>query len=432
MSTKSSVRYRQYIVINNAASLVPPSQSYGPTTTVKTIQYDSRNRTRTGVANPKWRSQIILGQNASTNFTASERRDRGQLQKYDRFNKNLPASQNLSHSWGYSMPLAADLPILPAFMSIEEADDKARQKFYKNAIKAQRFLQSGVFLGEIKQTLGLILSPAKSARLLVDVFVKSAKRRARPRKGSNNIVTAAQKLKLVGNAIADSWLQFSFGWEPLISDLEGACGLLASLALRTNQEFVNISGAGLDYENLLVSDGLTGFSSNRPYSVLQQKHTYREVRVKYYGRIRLDVPELADGRILSGLGLTTSDIIPTAWELIPWSFLIDYFTNIGDVIDAWSYPVAKLAWASKVVVENRQCDCFWSYNEPRTRTLMGVGNWISVKVDRNAFRISNEKRVTRTAEVYVRPPELKFELPFARKKQFNIAALFAASRLRIR
>jgi hypothetical protein len=433
LSTKTSSRTKQNLVLNYNATLTPPGTTYVMESgyPIKLNQSTNCDRTRTGVANPRWRSQIIKGENASTDFSGTENTGAFVNQKYDIYSKNLPSSQKLSHQWGFTTPLGSDMPSLPSFMSQSKADNIARQKFYKNAVKAQRFLQSGVFIGELKQTLGLIRNPAKSARLLIDVFAKSARRLARPRKGSNNIVTAKQKLLLLKNAIADSWLEFSFGWKPLASDIDAASNLLASLALRANHEFASIEGIGYDFSNSLVSSSLTGLATNRPYAVLQTKQTHTDVLIKYYGRIRLDVPELADGRIMSGLGLTVADIIPTAWELIPWSFFVDYFSNIGDVLEAWSYPTAKLAWASKVVVQNRKGITQWVYHSARTKTLYG-SNITSISVNRNAYRTFGIKQVNRTAVVFVRPPELQFELPFSSGKFFNIGALLATSRRGIR
>jgi hypothetical protein len=61
-------------------------------------------------------------------------------------------------------------------------------------------------------------------------------------------------------------------------------------------------------------------------------------KVKFWSTIRWapDTP----ARIIPGseehqkrlLGLHPSEIASTAWELLPWSFLIDYFTNIGKYI----------------------------------------------------------------------------------------------------
>jgi hypothetical protein len=390
------------------------------------------NRTRTGVANPKWRSQVLKAENASTDFTATQSSATFVGSKYDIINKNLPSSQNITHNWGYTCPLNADLVVLPSFMSQLKADNLARQKFYKRAIQANRYLQSGVFLGELRQTLSLIRNPAKSARLLVDVFAKSTFRRARPRRGrSSRNITIAEKLKYLKNAIADSWLEFSFGWNPLAADVDAAYRLLNDLATKTNRMFAEVKGSNLQYDKKLITSALTGQATNRPYSVLQTKQTYAEVIVSYYGRIRLDMPNSVD-RYFTGLGLTVADILPTSWELVPWSFFVDYFTNVGDVIEAWSFPVSRLAWATKVVVEERKSSTQWVYNAARTQVLYG-GNIVSAEVDRNAIRTSGEKRVTRTATVYVRPPELQFEMPFSSlKKSLNIGALMATSRRGIR
>jgi hypothetical protein len=49
------------------------------------------------------------------------------------------------------------------------------------------------------------------------------------------------------------------------------------------------------------------------------------------------------------LGYDPASFLPTVWELIPYSFLIDYFTNIGEIIEGWSSLLTRLAWCNRTV-----------------------------------------------------------------------------------
>jgi len=52
-------------------------------------------------------------------------------------------------------------------------------------------------------------------------------------------------------------------------------------------------------------------------------------------------------------GFQPSEFLPTAWELLPWSFLADYFSNIGDCLTAWSTVTDKVevAYINRTIVQ---------------------------------------------------------------------------------
>lgn len=45
-------------------------------------------------------------------------------------------------------------------------------------------------------------------------------------------------------------------------------------------------------------------------------------------------------------GLDLSDLAPTTWELIPWSFFVDYFTDVGNAIEAASVRLVEMAYVT--------------------------------------------------------------------------------------
>lgn len=55
--------------------------------------------------------------------------------------------------------------------------------------------------------------------------------------------------------------------------------------------------------------------------------------------------------VLQDFGVSLSDIPSTAWELIPASFVADYFANIGDFLDATYLSMSKNILAYSCVVK---------------------------------------------------------------------------------
>jgi hypothetical protein len=42
--------------------------------------------------------------------------------------------------------------------------------------------------------------------------------------------------------------------------------------------------------------------------------------------------------------LVPSKFLPTAWDLLPWSWMADFFTNVGDIIRGLSFVSGNLCW----------------------------------------------------------------------------------------
>lgn len=430
MGTKSSTRKKRISVYKKFLQQEFNNSPVGPIMSLDFSSDMTLNRTRTGSPNPKWRSQIFRGENATTPFSASETIATYSSMDFDISYSNPSQSfPYLIRQWGETGPGTGvgELTGYPSFLddgANSKADNEARQKFYKRAANSQRYLQAGVFLGELKQTLRLIRNPALAARKVLEKLVRAAELYPRRFKTSGTSTTL-HRISELRKLLADSWLEFSFGWKPLASDVNAGFQLLSDFSKRMNYEFVHIVGVGEETVNTLVDVTHVTPSVHKPFSVLQTRQQSSHVLIKYYGRIKLDVPDIADGWLQSGLGLTKFDIVPTAWELIPWSFFVDYFTNIGDVIQAYSYPKAKIAWVSKVIVRERGRETHWSYDPVSSKTQIG-SSLKSISVSPSSVFVSKERTVIRTTRTNVLPPDVAIELPGFGQK-FNIAALLLAA-----
>jgi hypothetical protein len=64
----------------------------------------------------------------------------------------------------------------------------------------------------------------------------------------------------------------------------------------------------------------------------------------------------AQGRIgrLQDWQLTIPDFVPTAWDLLPFSWLVDMFTNVGDILRALCFIRSNLAWSVLTVHQEEQ------------------------------------------------------------------------------
>jgi len=156
---------------------------------------------------------------------------------------------------------------------------------------------------------------------------------------------------------ADHWLNTQFGWLPFISDLRKfyrawkVMDTWYNNLVRNNGQWVKRGGIVkkdtsvtevASYGSALITPALLNFTywnpnypdkgKSRITRVTSQKAWF-EARYRYY------VPEIESvvWKRKALLHLFGVDLNPaTVWELIPWSWLIDWFANVGDLLNAKS------------------------------------------------------------------------------------------------
>lgn len=129
----------------------------------------------------------------------------------------------------------------------------------------------------------------------------------------------------------DRILEFQFGWSPLCNDVVGIVEALNRLGL-TLKPRVSVKGYAQDlYHDTLSFNASLGnwMSWEVGYKILQK----RFIRAM----TRLDA-ELTDIEAASAEQLGLNGGAEIAWEITPWSFLIDYFVPIGKWIGSLQAP----------------------------------------------------------------------------------------------
>jgi len=373
--------------------------------------FSALSDSRSGKSNPNWKRQIASGANATTPFTGVLQTLESQPGIYENFYivafpiGNPNNWRQTRKTWSHGIQL--NMPTLPSISDVAEATSKAQTKFYKDLDRVTTLFQGGVFLGELKETLTMIRNPARSLRRGIDGYLDAAKKR---RRGGS---TTAKE-----NVLAGLWLEHAFGWAPLLNDLNSARTFLDRKQDQLAQALQPVTGSGtVDKAATINTSNVVG--SSTATSELQRIDV---TFVRYKGAVK---SRCSSQRTIDydAMGLSSRSFVPTIWELVPWSFAIDYFTNIGDVLTAWANQTVGLSWGCETVRRKRY---LFSRNT-RFVPSFSFPVWTNRSTS-SGWSGASHKRVDRAPITYVPVPSIQFELPGFGKKWLNLAALAASRR----
>jgi hypothetical protein len=332
---------------------------------------------------------------------------------------------------GVNLPLEQTVhQLAPSFGN---ADAVARRCLQKNFTRRRRQIQGGVVIGEFGKTVAMVLKPARTLQSSILRFAKRTKKLVK-RLGT--------KRQSAAKIIADHYLEATFGWSPLIADIRDGAKAVARIVTRDALERQQFRCWGNEVLPQSTSH-VTGvsyaplvFGAGTFFDV--ENSLEEEFEVIFYGMYasKLRRPDTAYGLcqdIIKKSGFDLNDIAPQVWELIPWSFFIDYFTNIGDLLEECANIYTDVAWVTRVTIHTTRHTRRFTPNMEQTRKQFGQGpvypsdSWISFSgaSGHSTYELKTISRSINGIDLF--PREISFSLPFGRQ-WLNIAALAIGAR----
>lgn len=405
------------------------------------------NRILLGTANPRWKTQIRNGQNAGTNMSADDQLlelhsgSAVSIQEKGSLNPNPPPYfTELEHKVSGNIIIPGSFPS-GAQISETTADNQALSRLYAALRQQRSHTQAGVTAGELPKTIEEI---RHFTQQIANRFASHRRAQARylgqwlgtfrvDSRGNpvrtRELVDRSRRLPpSFYDILRDQWLSFSLGIRPLVKDVKD----LAETVARWKHEHervppMRIRGYGRDQKEHYATTSL-GIINTINY-VLNER-SYSTVEVIWRCGLRPDMNSASFGsahRLFQLLGsYDLENWVPTIWNLLPWSFVVDYVTNVADVVTAMITDTSQVSWVLKTT---------------RYETVKEVGGNVpyqreySGNIDGPVYRTQSgtlggykqtTRKVVRTVQSGIALPTLSFNLPSTEGFAIpNLIALFS-------
>jgi hypothetical protein len=377
-----------------------------------------------GELNPSWRDQIRKGVNATTSLSGTKFSGSPGMVLYWINHLDIPIGGSKlevfrgQSRWQLSAWQFTDTIAVPT-ATVTRVTNRVISKFLSDAKSLTTAFEAGQDFGEYKETLRSIHRPMQGVRnKLESYFTRLTKTKF------------TKKPVLLHKALADAYLEFKFGVAPLaadITDLLTKCGSHRWPTVHVKSSAKENYNAIRGNSALVISgDYSNSYGPNLKY---QDDSVYS---IRYRGAVRTNADPSGKSSEARELQLLPNDWLPTAWDLLPYSWMVDYFVNVGEILQALSFIKSDLVWAEKSVrtvrdrlYSNFSFTHFVELSGYRTVSLTGGYNLL-----RHPRQTIVKFQRTKLTEADLLP-SFEFRIPKSRTPFDNIGALILSRTKRL-
>lgn len=181
-------------------------------------------------------------------------------------------------------------------------------------------LMAGENWSDLDQTIGMLRHPFKSATKLLSSMIKSRNRKLGK--------TAASFAK----ATANTWLEYRYGWKPIILDMKTIVKSAQSKMSNNDKLRLVVRAGSGDSANGIIQQPATWNAAHTlgaSATASVERTLQRDVGVVFDL-----INQTTSDQLAALFGTRLRDLPATAWEIVPYSFVADWFVGIGDWIQA--------------------------------------------------------------------------------------------------
>lgn len=138
-------------------------------------------------------------------------------------------------------------------------------------------------------------------------------------RGMKNLATTFAKMRRSNpKDWGNLWLEFTYGWKPLASSIYGTGKRIMTELSNGSDRFMEVSGSSS------IRDGYKLRYGNGSTTDAGVQNIVTSNRCKIHARFRF-----AQSRLDTLAGFTSLNPVSIAWELTPYSFVVDWFVNVS-------------------------------------------------------------------------------------------------------
>lgn len=383
--------------------------------------YTSQRFTEGPVAN--WREKIAKSQDATSTYTAKYEYGASiKGQEVDVVWRYKPAFENpSSRKTLLSGNFAGMIATGDVAHSLSATSDaKALAKLYDRIRSTRTTFDGGTFIGELAESVRMLRSPAKSFHKGLEAYREAVRRRAK----------GVKKIRILHKIVRETWLEYVFGWKPLMNDAKDAVDAVDAVLKRREQAEITSLRASVKEQQPVFNTVTTG-DVVWPIKTLDQDLCIATTVVVYRCGMRWETDalrmKLLTQSLRERLGFTWENFIPTVWNLIPTSFVTDYFVNVGDILSASATDVSNVTWCNKTIVLERTRMYQRAVDEQATKSALGSSaELLGVSGSRLGIAVAITRTVDRRS-VELSYPQLTFYMPAQDSLRWlNLAALLSS------
>lgn len=304
----------------------------------------------------------------------------------DNPNSDPPEVRTLSRS-GMG-PLRTSMPFIsasydpPSLISDSELYSKSLER-----LRSQRFQAPVAFIEAAKtekmianRVMGLASAALQLRRGNLAGFLNSldlpSPTSSKKHRFNRDFGTDARK------AAGNTWLEYQYGWKPFLSDAKTAAELLASTISKPCNRVSTFSVSIKRQDRFTISDS----ANLTPYdNVFFDRPTVQREQKRLKGRY-----SVRDDLLNTASLLSLTNPLEVAWELVPFSFVADWFLPIGDFLSNMS-ALHGIDFHSHFI--GTRVDYKYSCTNFRvpmvlpswTSSVSGSGSYTLLKVSRRCF-----------------------------------------------